>query len=76
LRGDQVAYEMLVQHLVGLSRDDARRMVRQAIEHEGAITMEDVARVLKLKHDSLGEGGTLTMVTEIESLDRVGGLAR
>lgn len=40
LRGDQVAYEMLVQHLVGLSRDDARRMVRQAIEHEGAITLE------------------------------------
>ena len=39
LRGDQTAYEMLVQHLVGLSRDDARRMVRQAIEHEGAITL-------------------------------------
>jgi SpoVK/Ycf46/Vps4 family AAA+-type ATPase len=76
LRGDQVAYEMLVQHLVGLSRDDARRMVRQSIEHDGAITMEDVARVLKLKHDSLGEDGTLTMVTEIESLERVGGLAR
>jgi len=76
LRGEQVAYEMLVQHLVGLSRDDARRMVRQSIEHDGAITMEDVARVLKLKHDSLGEDGTLTMVTEIESLDRVGGLAR
>jgi SpoVK/Ycf46/Vps4 family AAA+-type ATPase len=76
LRGEQLAYEMLVQHLVGLSRDDARRMVRQAIEHEGAITMEDVARVLRLKHDSLGEGGTLVMVTEIESLERVGGLAR
>ena len=67
LRGEQVAYEMLIQHLVGLSRDDARRMVRQSIEHEGKITMEDVARVLQLKHDSLGEDGTLTMVTEIES---------
>jgi len=76
LRGDQAAYEMMVQHLVGLSREDARRLVRQSIEHEGAITMEDVARVLKLKHDSLGEGGTLTMCTDIESLERVGGLAR
>jgi SpoVK/Ycf46/Vps4 family AAA+-type ATPase len=76
LRGDQSAYEMLVQHLVGLSRDDARRLIRQSIEHEGRITIEDVARVLRLKHDSLGKDGTLQMVTEIESLERVGGLAR
>ena len=76
LRGDQAAYEMLVQHLVGLSRDDARRMVRQSIEHEGSITLDDVARVLKLKHESLGKDGTLQMVTEVESLDRVGGLER
>ncbi len=76
LRGDQAAYDMLVQHLVGLSRDDARRMVRQSVEHEGAITIEDVARVLKLKHESLGKDGTLQMVTDIESLERVGGLAK
>jgi SpoVK/Ycf46/Vps4 family AAA+-type ATPase len=50
--------------------------VRQSIEHEGAITMEDVARVLKIKHHSLGQGGTLQMVTEVESLDRVGGQGR
>src|SRR5687768_1466501 len=48
LKGDQAAFEMLVQHLIGLSRDDARRLVRQSIEHEGAITLDDVARVLKL----------------------------
>ncbi|HUP97981.1 MAG TPA: AAA family ATPase [Usitatibacter sp.] len=76
LKADRGAYEMLVQHLVGLSRDDARRMIRQSIEDEGAITMEDVARVLKIKHNSLGQGGTLQMVTEVESLDRVGGQAR
>jgi SpoVK/Ycf46/Vps4 family AAA+-type ATPase len=76
IKADRAAYEMLVQHLIGLSRDDARRMIRQAIEHEGAITMEDVARVLKLKHESLGKDGTLQMVTEIESLENVGGLAR
>ena len=76
IKADRAAYEMLVQHLVGLSRDDARRMIRQSIEHEGAITMEDVARVLKLKHESLGKDGTLAMVTEIETLEHVGGLAR
>ena len=76
IKADKGAYEMLVQHLIGLSRDDARRMIRQAIEHEGAITMEDVARVLRLKHEALGKDGTLQMVTDIESLDNVGGLAR
>jgi SpoVK/Ycf46/Vps4 family AAA+-type ATPase len=75
LHADRAAYELLVQHLVGLSRDDARRMIRQSIEHEGAITMEDVARVLRLKHESLGQGGTLRMVTDVETLDRVGGQA-
>jgi SpoVK/Ycf46/Vps4 family AAA+-type ATPase len=76
LRADRAAYDLLVQHLVGLSRDEARRMIRQSIEHEGAITMDDVARVLKIKHHSLGQGGTLQMVTDIENLDRVGGQAR
>ena len=76
IKADKAAYDMLVQHLIGLSRDDARRMIRQSIEHEGAITMEDVARVLKLKHESLGKDGTLQMVTEIESLENVGGLGR
>ena len=76
IKADKGAYEMLVQHLIGLSRDDARRMIRQSIEHEGSITMEDVARVLKLKHESLGKDGTLQMVTAIESLENVGGLAR
>jgi hypothetical protein len=76
LRADKAAYDMMVQHLVGISRDEARRMIRQAIEHEGAITMDDVARVLRLKHESLGKGGTLQMVTEVENLDRVGGQAR
>jgi SpoVK/Ycf46/Vps4 family AAA+-type ATPase len=76
VKGDQVAYDMLVQHLVGVSREDARRMVRQAIEHDGAITMDDVARVLRMKHESLGQGGTLQMVTEVETFERVGGLAR
>jgi SpoVK/Ycf46/Vps4 family AAA+-type ATPase len=32
--------------------------------------------VLKLKHESLGKDGTLQMVTEIESLENVGGLGR
>jgi hypothetical protein len=72
LTADRAAYDMLVQHLVGLSREDARRLIRQSIEHEGAITMEDVARVLRIKHESLGQGGTLHMVTDVARLDASG----
>jgi AAA+ superfamily predicted ATPase len=75
IKGDRAAYEMLVQHLVGLSRDDARRMIRQALEDGNGVTMDDVARVLRMKHESLG-GGTLRMETNLESLERVGGQKR
>jgi ATPase family associated with various cellular activities (AAA) len=76
VRNEAGAYELIVQHLVGLSRDDARRLVRQAIERDGCITMEDVAGVLRHKHESLGRGGALQLVTELESFERVGGQAR
>ncbi len=76
VKGDAAAYELMVQHLVGISRDDARRLIRQAIEHEGRITMEDVGRVLRHKHESLGKGGALQLVTEVETFERVGGQKR
>ena len=76
VKGDAAAYELMVQHLVGMSRDDARRLMRQAIEHEGRITMDDVARVLRHKHESLGKGGVLQLVTEVETFASVGGQKR
>jgi SpoVK/Ycf46/Vps4 family AAA+-type ATPase len=76
VRGDSAAYELMIQHLVGLSRDDARRLVRQAIERDGRISMEDVGGVLRHKHESLGRGGALQLVTEVETFERVGGQAR
>jgi SpoVK/Ycf46/Vps4 family AAA+-type ATPase len=76
VQGDKAAYDLMVQHLVGLSREDARRMIRQAIEQDGRITMEDVARVLQQKHESLGKGGALQLATDVESFERVGGQKR
>ena len=76
VRIDAAAADLLVQHLVGLSRDDARRMIRQALENTGTIAMDDVARVLRVKHESLGQGGSLQLVTEVETFERVGGQAK
>jgi ATP-dependent 26S proteasome regulatory subunit len=78
LRGDAEAANMLVQHLVGFTRDDARRLIRQAIEHDATIDMVDVARVLRHKHESLASGGVLTLETgrDVVKFSDVGGQAR
>ena len=72
LSGSQEAAELLIQHLVGMSNDDARRLIRQAMEADGSITMEDVARVLKHKHESLG-AGVLALEVDTGSFKEVGG---
>lgn len=61
LRGEQDALEMLVRHLVGMGRDDARRLIRQAVRDDGMITAADVTRVLRFKHEALSEAGTLEL---------------
>lgn len=78
LRGDPEAVDMLIQHLLGFTRDDARRLIRQAIEHDGMINMDDVARVLKHKHESLANSGVLTLETgrDVVKFGDVGGQAR
>jgi hypothetical protein len=78
LRGDPAAVTMLTQHLVGFTRDDARRLIRQAIENDTAIDMDDVARVLRHKHESLASGGVLTLETGrgIVTFTDVGGQVR
>jgi SpoVK/Ycf46/Vps4 family AAA+-type ATPase len=78
LHGDPEAANMLTQHLVGFTRDDARRLIRQAIEHDASIDMDDVARVLKHKHESLANGGVLTLETgrDVVKFSDVGGQAR
>jgi SpoVK/Ycf46/Vps4 family AAA+-type ATPase len=74
VKGSQDALTQLVQHLVGLTRDDARRLVRQTLEADGAITFDDVRRVLKHKHHALGADSALEVEASSAKLDDVGGL--
>lgn len=75
LHGDQQALEMMLQHLVGFTRDDARRLIRQAIDDDGIITMEDVGRVLKHKHEALANSGILNLELGTAQFSEVGGQA-
>jgi AAA+ superfamily predicted ATPase len=71
--GEQDVLRMLCQHLVGFTRDDARRVVRQCMDNDGAITLDDINRVLRHKHESLANGGVLTLSTEFAKFNDVGG---
>ena len=71
-RGTQEAVDLLAQHLAGMCRDDARRLVRQAIVEDGEIDQKDIARILRFKHDSLGKGGVLSFEPDIAKFQAAG----
>ena len=75
-RGDRHALEMMIMHLLGMERDDVRRLVRQALRDDGAINADDVRRVLAIKHEALGGAGTIGYEQSKVRFDDVGGLAR
>jgi hypothetical protein len=73
LKGDPQAANTLVQHLVGMSQDDARRLIRQAIRDDGLLNHADIGRVLRLKHAALGSSGLLELELDTGSFADVGG---
>ena len=75
-RGDRQALDMLIMHLLGMEQDDVRRLVRQALRDDGAISADDVRRVLATKYEALGGAGTLAYEESKVRFDDVGGLAR
>lgn len=76
VRGDREAIELLLNHLAGLSYGDARRLIRQAIYNDGAITHEDVKAVMDAKYQLLGGDGVLSFETDTASMADVAGLKR
>lgn len=75
-RGDRNALEMLIMHLLGMEQDDVRRLVRQALRDDGAISPDDVRRVLTTKYEALGGAGSVGYEQSKVRFDDVGGLAQ
>ncbi len=71
--GNVEALQMLCQHLIGFTKDDARRIVRQCMENGGTIGMDAIARVMRHKHESFASGGVLTLSTDFAKFSEVGG---
>lgn len=80
-RGDRVrtgreVLDKLVRNLRGLTKDDARRLARGAIIHDGAITENDLPEVNRAKFRLLDMEGVLSFEYDTASFAQVGGLGR
>lgn len=67
---------LLTQHLCGLTESDIRKLCRMSIHDDGALTADDIGRVLRQKHQSLESAELLTLETDVPTLDEIGGLER
>lgn len=76
LKAHPEAHELLVQHVAGLPYEDARRLIREAIHHDGAITLDDVPRVVKAKQSLVNRDSLLEIDFDTRALAGIGGLAQ
>ncbi|MCG6859955.1 MAG: AAA family ATPase [Chromatiaceae bacterium] len=64
----------LTRHLAGLTLADARRLARNAIHDDGAITEADIEKVTRAKFELLDQGGVLSFELETAGMEDVAGL--
>ena len=68
------AVDQLARNLLGVTESDARRLIRNAIRHDGAITREDVETVKRAKYDLLSPDGAISFEYDTRSFAEVAGL--
>ena len=73
IRADKKSVSALVNNLSGLTRTDARRLVKNAIYDDGAITASDVVEVVKAKRSLIGQSGLLSFEFDTADMSDVGG---
>ncbi len=73
-RVDQAAVDLLADNLLGVSATDARRIVRSAIENDGAITRSDLPEVTKAKYELIGQDGLISFEYDTARFKDVAGL--
>ncbi len=76
VKTDASAFERLISNLAGLTAPDTRRLARNAIYNDGAISHNDVERVMRAKHELLNRNGLLAYEYETAQFSEVGGLRR
>ena len=74
LRIDRDILPLLVHQLAGLGEEEAKRLIRQAINVDGELNLGDVKRIARFKQDQ--QASALEMELPDVSLEDVGGFAR
>lgn len=57
---DPDAMEQLANNLTGVTSTDARRLIRAAIEDDGAITHDDLATIMQAKYELISKDGVIS----------------
>jgi SpoVK/Ycf46/Vps4 family AAA+-type ATPase len=76
VKTDNQTLDRLFRQLGGLSASDTRRLIRNAIHDDGAITESDLPEVMKTKYRLLEQGGALSFELDTAQFADVGGLQR
>ena len=73
-KADKEAIKLLTQNLLGLTVTDAKRLIRNAIYDDGAITHHDIPGITKAKYELIGQNGVLSFEYDTARFAEVGGL--
>ncbi len=76
VRTDRHALDLLVENLAGLSTADTERLARTAIYNDGALSMNDLPRVMQARYELLNRNGVLSFEHDTARFADVGGMSR
>lgn len=76
VRTDSDTLQQLIQNLSGLSHNDARRLIRNAIVDDGAITESDLPEVMQTKYNLLNQDNVLAFEYDTAHFSDVGGMTK
>jgi SpoVK/Ycf46/Vps4 family AAA+-type ATPase len=76
VRTDRETLDRLIQNLSGLTHRDAKRLIRNAIIDDGAITESDLPEVMLAKYQLLNQDDILSFEFETAHFSELGGMQR
>jgi len=75
VRTNRTLLNQLADNLLGITESDARRLIRNAIRNDGAITKEDVESVKHAKYELLSPEGIISFEYDTRSFADIAGLS-
>ena len=76
VKGDRSAIDRLIRNLSGLTQKDAKRLIRNAIMDDNAISESDLPGIMDAKYQLLNKDDLLSFEYDTATLSDVGGMSR